>query len=64
MGIADSGPLISLHRNESIVFLLQLFGFLVIPKVRHFLKNLASIIGQADGEIVCEIANEEGCPDL
>jgi hypothetical protein len=31
-------------------------------KVRHFLKNLAAIIGQAEGEIVCEIASEEGDP--
>ena len=31
-------------------------------KVRHFLRNLAAIIGQAKGEIVCEIASEDSDP--
>ena len=31
-------------------------------KVRHVLKNLAYIIGQAEGEIACEIASEDGDP--
>lgn len=31
-------------------------------KVITLLRNLASIIGQAEGEIVCEMANEDGDP--
>jgi hypothetical protein len=31
-------------------------------KVRHFLKNPTAIIDQAEGEIVCEIASEDGDP--
>ena len=29
-------------------------------KVRTLLRNLASIIGQAEGEIVCEMTNDDG----
>jgi hypothetical protein len=31
-------------------------------KVIALLRNLASLIGQAEGEIVCEIATEDGDP--
>jgi hypothetical protein len=31
-------------------------------KVIALLRNLASLIGKADGEIICEIANEDGDP--
>jgi hypothetical protein len=31
-------------------------------KMIALLRNLASLIGKADGEIICEIANEDGDP--